>query len=84
MMTSTEAAQSPADPAATDSFDAVVVGAGFAGMYMMHRLRDLGLSAVVLEQAPDVGGTWFWNAYPGARGRRISGSRCRTRSRSRR
>ena len=39
MMTSAEAAQSTADPAAADSFDAVVVGAGFAGMYMMHRLR---------------------------------------------
>ena len=48
--------------------DAVVVGAGFSGMYMLHRLRDLlGLSARVFEAADDVGGTWYWNRYPGAR-----------------
>ncbi|OBP77876.1 flavin-containing monooxygenase [Mesorhizobium loti] len=49
------------------SFDVIIVGAGFAGMYMLHRLRSLGLSAVVLEAAAGVGGTWFWNRYPGAR-----------------
>ena len=48
-------------------FDAVVVGAGFAGMYMLHRLRGLGLRAVVLEAGGGVGGTWYWNRYPGAR-----------------
>jgi cation diffusion facilitator CzcD-associated flavoprotein CzcO/acetyl esterase/lipase len=47
--------------------DVVVVGAGFAGLYMLHRLRGLGFSAVVLEAADDVGGTWYWNRYPGAR-----------------
>jgi cation diffusion facilitator CzcD-associated flavoprotein CzcO len=47
--------------------DAVVVGAGFAGMYMLHRLRELGLSARVFEAADGVGGTWYWNRYPGAR-----------------
>ena len=48
--------------------DAVVVGAGFSGLYMLHRLRDtLGLSARVFEAADDVGGTWYWNRYPGAR-----------------
>ncbi|MBL6078448.1 NAD(P)/FAD-dependent oxidoreductase [Belnapia sp. T18] len=47
--------------------DAVIVGAGFAGMYMLHRLRGLGIPAVVLEQGEDVGGTWYWNRYPGAR-----------------
>jgi cyclohexanone monooxygenase len=52
---------------AGDVYDAVVVGAGFAGMYMLHRLRALGLSAVVFEQGSDVGGTWYWNRYPGAR-----------------
>jgi len=46
---------------------ALVVGAGFAGLYMLHRLRQSGLSAAVVERAPDVGGTWFWNRYPGAR-----------------
>jgi cyclohexanone monooxygenase len=49
------------------AFDAVVVGAGFAGMYMLHRLRELGLSARVFEAGADVGGTWYWNRYPGAR-----------------
>ncbi|MHA6793890.1 flavin-containing monooxygenase [Pseudonocardia bannensis] len=47
--------------------DAVVVGAGFAGMYMLHRLRSLGLSVSVLEAGGGVGGTWYWNRYPGAR-----------------
>jgi cyclohexanone monooxygenase len=47
--------------------DAVVVGAGFAGLYALHRLRGLGLRAVVLEAGDGVGGTWFWNRYPGAR-----------------
>src|SRR5215469_6275350 len=52
---------------ATRDFDAVIVGAGFAGLYMLHRLRQLGLAARVLEAGPSVGGTWFWNRYPGAR-----------------
>ena len=47
--------------------DALVVGAGFAGLYMLHRLRSLGLSALVVERADGVGGTWYWNRYPGAR-----------------
>lgn len=47
--------------------DAVIVGAGFAGLYMLHRMRGLGLSAVVFEQGDNVGGTWYWNRYPGAR-----------------
>jgi cyclohexanone monooxygenase len=49
------------------TYDVVVVGAGFAGMYMLHKLRGLGLSARVYEQGGDVGGTWYWNRYPGAR-----------------
>jgi cyclohexanone monooxygenase len=53
--------------AASETYDVVVVGAGFAGMYMLHRLRGLGLSARVYEQGGDVGGTWYWNRYPGAR-----------------
>lgn len=48
-------------------FDLVIVGAGFAGLYMLHTARVLGMSAVVIEVAPDVGGTWYWNRYPGAR-----------------
>jgi cyclohexanone monooxygenase len=47
--------------------DAVIVGAGFAGLYMLHRLRGLGLSARVFEAGEGVGGTWYWNRYPGAR-----------------
>ena len=47
--------------------DAVIVGAGFAGMYLLHRLRHLGLATRVLEAASGVGGTWYWNRYPGAR-----------------
>jgi cyclohexanone monooxygenase len=50
-----------------ETYDVVVVGAGFAGMYMLHRLRGLGLSVRVYEQGGDVGGTWYWNRYPGAR-----------------
>src|SRR5215468_5822003 len=48
-------------------FDAIVVGAGFAGLYMLHSLRKLGLSVRVYEQGGGVGGTWYWNRYPGAR-----------------
>jgi cyclohexanone monooxygenase len=52
---------------AVEACDVVVVGAGFAGMYMLHRLRAQGLSVRVYEQGGDVGGTWYWNRYPGAR-----------------
>jgi len=47
--------------------DVVVVGAGFSGLYLLHRLRGLGFSAVAFDEAADVGGTWYWNRYPGAR-----------------
>lgn len=47
--------------------DVVVVGAGWSGMYLLHKLRGMNLSAVVLEAGDDVGGTWYWNRYPGAR-----------------
>jgi cyclohexanone monooxygenase len=52
---------------AENDLDAVVVGAGFAGLYMLHRLRGLGLSVQVFEAGDGVGGTWYWNRYPGAR-----------------
>jgi cyclohexanone monooxygenase len=49
------------------SVDALVVGAGFGGIYMLHKLRnDLGLQAIAIDKASGVGGTWFWNKYPGA------------------
>jgi cyclohexanone monooxygenase len=52
---------------ASEVLDAVVVGAGFSGLYMLIRLRELGLKCAVIEKASDVGGTWYWNRYPGAR-----------------
>jgi cyclohexanone monooxygenase len=55
------------DPRATKTVDAVVVGAGFGGMYMLHNLRKHGFTAQVFEAGSDVGGTWYWNRYPGAR-----------------
>ena len=47
--------------------DVVVVGAGFAGLYAVHRLRSLGLDVLGIEAGDDVGGTWYWNRYPGAK-----------------
>jgi len=58
---------SEAPATAAETTDVVVVGAGFAGLYMLHRLRGLGVRAVVFEAGDDVGGTWYWNRYPGAR-----------------
>jgi len=49
------------------TYDAIIVGAGIAGLYQLYRLREAGLSARVIEAADGVGGTWFWNRYPGAR-----------------
>lgn len=51
----------------SSAYDVVVVGAGFAGLYMLYRLRQQGLSVRVFEAGGGVGGTWFWNRYPGAR-----------------
>lgn len=51
----------------TIKYDAVVIGAGFSGLYMLHKLRARGLSAKVYEVADDVGGVWYWSRYPGAR-----------------
>ncbi|WP_149537638.1 flavin-containing monooxygenase [Siccirubricoccus phaeus] len=53
--------------ASPPSFDAIIIGAGIAGMYQLYRLRELGLSVQVLEAGSGVGGTWYWNRYPGAR-----------------
>ncbi|MEO1167129.1 MAG: NAD(P)/FAD-dependent oxidoreductase [Pseudomonadota bacterium] len=47
--------------------DVAIVGAGFSGLYMLHKLRKMGLDAIVIEAGDDVGGTWYWNRYPGAR-----------------
>ena len=59
---------SSATPGGARTFDALIIGAGFSGLYQLHCLRDrLGLSVRVLETADGVGGTWYWNRYPGAR-----------------
>ncbi|MEP1261301.1 MAG: NAD(P)/FAD-dependent oxidoreductase [Rhizobiaceae bacterium] len=52
---------------ANEIVDVVIVGAGFSGLYLLHRCRQLGLSARVWEAGAGVGGTWYWNRYPGAR-----------------
>src|ERR1700759_4220208 len=48
-------------------YEVIVIGAGVAGIYQIKRLADLGIDALVLDAAPDLGGTWYWNRYPGAR-----------------
>src|SRR5712672_287344 len=68
-MTGTEATKSGATtPGETRSYhEVIVIGAGVAGIYQIKRLADLGVDALVLDAAPDLGGTWYWNRYPGAR-----------------
>src|SRR5688572_21835982 len=66
-MADASAARKERSPETGTVYDAIVVGAGFAGLYMLHRLRGLGLSAKVFEAGGGVGGTWYWNRYPGAR-----------------
>jgi cation diffusion facilitator CzcD-associated flavoprotein CzcO len=55
------------DAAAAPDFDAIIIGAGMSGMYQLHRLRELGMRVRVFEAGTGVGGTWYWNRYPGAR-----------------
>jgi len=57
----------PGEAVPGEMLDVVIVGAGFAGMYMLHRARGLGFAARVIEAGGGVGGTWYWNRYPGAR-----------------
>ena len=58
---------SPAVPGAATRLDAVVIGVGVAGLYQLHRLREMGLAVRAYDTASGVGGTWYWNRYPGAR-----------------
>ena len=51
----------------TTKYDAIIIGAGISGIFMLYRLRELGMTARVFETGCDVGGTWYWNRYPGAR-----------------
>src|ERR1051326_2230187 len=53
--------------AASLDYDVVIIGAGMSGLYQLHKMRELGLKARVLEAGSGVGGTWYWNRYPGAR-----------------
>jgi len=59
-------AESPA-PEQVAAYDAIVIGAGVSGLYQLYQLRELGLKALGLEAGSNVGGTWYWNRYPGAR-----------------
>src|SRR6516165_4574752 len=54
-------------PHATPDYDAIVIGAGMSGLYQLYRLRALGMRVRVFEVGTGVGGTWYWNRYPGAR-----------------
>ena len=58
---------SAASEGPSERYDAIIIGAGLSGMYQLHRLRELGLSVRVFEAGDGVGGTWYWNRYPGAR-----------------
>src|SRR6266404_3576348 len=62
-----EASASKTISSGVQHVEVAVVGAGFAGLYLLHRLRRAGFTAVALESADNVGGTWHWNRYPGAR-----------------
>ncbi len=57
----------PSQPGAVEQHDAIVIGTGMTGVYMLHRLLELGLDATALDTAEGPGGTWYWNRYPGAR-----------------
>jgi len=57
----------PEDQKGASPVDVVIVGAGFSGLYLLHRMRKLGFSTRVFERGDGVGGTWYWNRYPGAR-----------------
>jgi cation diffusion facilitator CzcD-associated flavoprotein CzcO len=59
--------QASAGTAPAPDYDAIIVGAGMSGMYQLHRLRELGMRVRVFEAGTGVGGTWYWNRYPGAR-----------------
>ena len=51
----------------SENYDVIIIGAGVSGLYSLHKVRQLGLTARVFEAGTDLGGTWYWNRYPGAR-----------------
>src|SRR5271154_1318264 len=66
-MTASPEASSSTAATPVQNYDAIVIGAGISGLYQLYRLRELGLRVRVLEAGTGVGGTWYWNRYPGAR-----------------
>ncbi len=66
-MSATQAVADRPDTAEATTYDAIIIGAGISGMFMLYRLRELGMTARVFEAGTNVGGTWYWNRYPGAR-----------------
>ena len=66
-MPDTNIAAEPSEATTARTFDAIVIGAGIAGLYQLYRLREIGLKVRVFETGTGVGGTWYWNRYPGAR-----------------
>src|SRR5271166_2130105 len=67
MSTALEATPATAESAPVSRFDALIIGAGVAGLYQLYRLREQGFKVRTMEAGSDVGGTWYWNRYPGAR-----------------
>ena len=67
MSATTQAAPSASSRTKATQFDALIIGAGIAGLYQLYRLREQGLKVKALEAGDNVGGTWYWNRYPGAR-----------------
>ena len=66
-MAASHEARIPTEAAQAPDFDAIIIGAGMSGMYQLHRLRQQGMRVRVFEAGTGVGGTWYWNRYPGAR-----------------
>src|ERR1700682_5298526 len=66
-MAASHETKTPPGAAPALDYDAIIIGAGMSGMYQLYRLRQLGLAVRVLEAGSGVGGTWYWNRYPGAR-----------------
>src|ERR1700751_6099803 len=66
-MDAAQEVQLPARTKAAPEFDAIVIGAGVSGLYQLYKLRELGLKVRAFEAGSGVGGTWYWNRYPGAR-----------------
>ena len=66
-MPTQRASETPPDAASVPEYDAIIIGAGMSGLYQLYRLRELGLRIRVIEAGTNVGGTWYWNRYPGAR-----------------